>query len=86
MLSPNDDFANFEVLNYLLGDPAGRIDHHTRQLHPARPCSDSVAMQQARGYNPYKFGIVGGSDSHNTGVPVPAGQLLRRARAALTAT
>jgi Protein of unknown function (DUF3604) len=26
-------------------------------------------MQQARGYNPYKFGIVGGSDSHNTGVP-----------------
>jgi Protein of unknown function (DUF3604) len=26
-------------------------------------------MEQARGYNPYKFGIVGGSDSHNTGVP-----------------
>jgi hypothetical protein len=26
-------------------------------------------MQQARGYNPYKTGIVGGSDSHNTAVP-----------------
>ena len=26
-------------------------------------------MQDTRGYNPYKFGFVGGSDSHNTGVP-----------------
>ena len=26
-------------------------------------------MQDARGYNPYKFGIAGGSDSHNTGSP-----------------
>ena len=26
-------------------------------------------MQEARGYNPYKIGFVGGSDSHNTGVP-----------------
>ena len=26
-------------------------------------------MQDARGYNPYKFGMAGGSDSHNTGSP-----------------
>jgi hypothetical protein len=26
-------------------------------------------MQGAKGYNPYRFGLVGGSDSHNTGVP-----------------
>jgi hypothetical protein len=26
-LSPEDDFANFEVLHYLLGDPAGRVVH-----------------------------------------------------------
>ena len=23
-------------------------------------------MQEARGYNPYKFGLVGGSNSHDT--------------------
>ena len=26
-------------------------------------------MQDTRGYNPYKFGMAGGSDSHNTGSP-----------------
>ncbi len=26
-------------------------------------------MQATKGYNPYKLGFVGGSDSHNTGVP-----------------
>ena len=26
-------------------------------------------MQDSRGYNPYKVGFVGGSDSHDTGVP-----------------
>ncbi|WP_245439733.1 DUF3604 domain-containing protein [Microvirga aerophila] len=67
-LFPNDEFANFEVLTYLLGDPAGRIPHipgsYIRQAY-----KDGLSMQGARGYNPYKFGLVGGSDSHNTGVP-----------------
>ena len=26
-------------------------------------------MQDTQGFNPYKIGFVGGSDSHNTGVP-----------------
>ncbi|WP_310075721.1 DUF3604 domain-containing protein [Phyllobacterium sp. 1468] len=30
---------------------------------------DGISMQDTRGYNPYKMGFVGGSDSHNTGVP-----------------
>jgi hypothetical protein len=68
LLSPNDEFANYELLNYLLGFPQGRT--------PAIPGSfvrqalkDGIAMQATRGYNPYKTGVVGGSDSHNTGVP-----------------
>jgi Protein of unknown function (DUF3604) len=67
-LSPNDEFANFEIMTYLLGDPAGRF--------PTIPGSyvrdalkTGVAMQDTRGYNPYKTGVVGGSDSHNSGVP-----------------
>ena len=38
-------------------------------------------MQETRGYNPYKFGVVGASDSHNTAVAYTAIELFRRPRA-----
>ncbi len=68
LLSPNDEFANYEILNFLLGNPEDAFitigGSFVRQA-----LKDGIAMQQAKGYNPYKTGIVGGSDSHNTGVP-----------------
>jgi hypothetical protein len=67
-LSPNDEFANYEILSYLLSDPQGRFStipgSYVRQA-----LKDGLSMQSARGYNAYKTGVVGGSDSHNTGVP-----------------
>ena len=36
---------------------------------PARRLKDGITMQDVRGFNPYKFGMAGGSDSHNTGSP-----------------
>ncbi len=68
LLSPNDEFANYEVLSYLLGNPEGRFDHIVGS-YSRQALKDGLTMQDARGYNPYKFGFVGGSDSHNTGVP-----------------
>ena len=68
LLSPNDEFANFEILSFLLGNPQGRIPHifgsYVRQA-----LKDGLAMQDTKGFNPYKFGFGGGSDSHNTAVP-----------------
>ncbi|HTO49730.1 MAG TPA: DUF3604 domain-containing protein [Burkholderiales bacterium] len=70
LLSPNDEFASYEMATALLGMPAteGRIDRiqgsFARQAY-----KDGLAMQDVRGYNPYKFGMAGGSDSHNTGSP-----------------
>gem|GEM_PF-17094 len=71
LLSPNDEFASYELFqDGLLGQPAtgGRIDHiqgsYARQAY-----KDGITMQDVRGYNPYKFGMAGGSDSHNTGSP-----------------
>ena len=68
LLSPNDEFASYELLVFLLGEPQGGI--------PTIPGSyirqglkDGIAMQQAKGYNPYKMGFVGGSDSHNSAAP-----------------
>lgn len=68
LLSPNDEFANFEILPYLLGDPAGRIPHIVGS-YARQALKDGLAMQETEGFNPYKFGFGAASDSHNTAVP-----------------
>ena len=64
-LSPNDEFARHEILEYLLGgaDRAPRL--HGSYIREAY--QNGLAMQDTRGYNPYKFGLVGASDTHDTG-------------------
>jgi hypothetical protein len=44
LLSPTDEFANFEILTYLLGDPAGRIPHVLGSY--ARQASSLVGSQR----------------------------------------
>ncbi|HEY6388445.1 MAG TPA: DUF3604 domain-containing protein [Candidatus Acidoferrum sp.] len=70
LLSPNDEFSNYEISSYLLGLPSnnGRVDHIVGS-YARQALKDGIAMQDVRGYNPYKFGMAGGSDSHNTGAP-----------------
>ena len=70
LLSPNDEFASYELSSGLLGLPAdvGRIDN-IQGSYGRQALKDGIAMQDVRGYNPYKFGMAGGSDSHNTGSP-----------------
>ncbi len=70
LLSPNDEFAGYEMYEAILGLPAdvGRIDRITGS-YARQALKDGLAMQDVRGYNPYKFGMAGGSDSHNTGSP-----------------
>ena len=66
MLSPDDEFANFEVLNYLLFVTQNRpIRISGSYIREA--LKNGIAMQSCRGYNPYKVGFVCGSDSHDTG-------------------
>ncbi len=70
LLSPNDEFANYEIYSGLLGLPPdiGRVDH-IHGSYARQALKDGITMQDVRGYNPYKFGMAGGSDSHNTGSP-----------------
>ena len=70
LLSPNDEFASYELQSFLIGLPGdnGRIPHIVGS-YARQALKDGVAMQDTRGYNPYKFGFVAGSDSHNSGVP-----------------
>lgn len=70
ILSPNDEFASYEIASALLGQKAdgGRVDH-IQGSYGRQALKDGITMQDVRGYNPYKFGMAGGSDSHNTGSP-----------------
>ncbi len=67
-LSPNDEFANYEVFVWHIlgskGGPPREYGSYVRQAY-----RDGVALEQARGFNPYKFGVVSGSDSHVSVVP-----------------
>lgn len=70
LLSPNDEFASYELYSALLGllPTVGRVDH-VAGSYARQALKDGLAMQDVRGYNPYKLGMAGGSDSHNTGSP-----------------
>jgi Protein of unknown function (DUF3604) len=68
LLSPNDEFSNFEIFSNLLGDPSGRVPHIVGS-YARQALKDGLAMQDARGFNPYKFGFGAAADSHNTAVP-----------------
>jgi hypothetical protein len=69
-LSPNDEFAGFEIMSFLLGvdNSVSRVNgSYIRQAY-----QNGLAMQSTRGYNPYKMGVLGASDSHNTVVSYTA--------------
>jgi hypothetical protein len=69
-LSPSDEFASFELMSFLLG-----VDNSTSRVNGSyirQAYQNGLAMQATRGYNPYKMGVVGASDSHNTVVAYTA--------------
>ena len=78
-LSPNDEFADYEIWSTMLGDPTGRLTHIVGS-YARQALKDGLALEDVKGFNPYKFGFGAASDSHATGDPLPAGQLLRHHR------
>ncbi|HQR49393.1 MAG TPA: DUF3604 domain-containing protein [Steroidobacteraceae bacterium] len=70
LLSPNDEFASYELTSGLLGLPAtaGRVDK-IQGSYGRQALKDGLTLQDVSGFNPYKFGFGAASDSHNTGSP-----------------
>lgn len=65
-LSPNDEFANFELFENLInvGMPGAIKYSYIRQGLVL-----GMMIEDQFGYNPYKFGFAGGSDSHSAYSP-----------------
>ena len=68
ILSPNDEYAGFEIMSVLLGNPPGRVPHIVGS-YARQALKDGLALEETKGFNPYKFGFGAASDSHNTAVP-----------------
>lgn len=63
-LSPNDEFADFELWNTTVGAAnviAPDIGGYVRNAY-----GRGLALEQKLSVNPYKFGVIGSTDSHNS--------------------
>ena len=63
LLSPNDEFAGFEIMEWYIGSttPITKFDGG----YVRKALKDGMEFQAKLGANPYKFGFVGASDTHN---------------------
>ena len=62
ILSPNDEFADFEVVDERVGSGIKVTQFHGGYVRDAY--RTGLTMQESQGFDPYKFGVVGASDSH----------------------
>ena len=68
LLSPNDEFARYEMFPVLLGNPEGRVPHVVGS-YARQALKDGLAMQDTEGFNPYRFGFGAASDAHDSAAP-----------------
>ncbi len=66
-LSPNDEFADFEVYQYTLGTGDPRKEGQVSGSFVREAFKNGLAIAQEIGGNPFQFGVIGSSDSHNSG-------------------
>ena len=63
-LSPNDEFADFEIYEKLL---SSFIDSKVNGSYIREALARGFALEKATGTNPYAFGFIGSSDTHVAG-------------------
>jgi len=64
-LSPNDEFADFEIWDYTLGTTAERPTHR-KGSYARQAFLEGIKLENEGIGNPFKYGIIGDSDSHNS--------------------
>ena len=67
-LSPNDEWADFEISPTILGLP--NTVSRPQGSYARQALRDGLAIESRTGVNPYRFGMLGSSDGHNASSPV----------------
>ncbi len=62
-LSPNDEWSNFEIMESYIG--TNKKITHFAGGYVREALKDGILMQEQHGFNPYKMGFIGSSDTHN---------------------
>ena len=68
MLSPNDEFSDFEIDGMRVASPIKITKFAGGYVRDAY--RTGLEFQDTKGFNPYRFGLIGSSDSHTGIVPV----------------
>jgi hypothetical protein len=68
-LSPNDEFAGFEIWDYTLASTATPPEHK-RGGYMREALIRGLQLQQDGRGNPFKYGFIGDSDSHNSAASI----------------
>jgi len=63
-LSPNDEYANFEIYELLL---ASQVTSKINGSYIREALARGLELEKQTGTNPYQFGLIGSSDSHVVG-------------------
>ncbi|WP_321488684.1 DUF3604 domain-containing protein [uncultured Hyphomonas sp.] len=63
-LSPNDEWANFEIYDQLLG---AYVVGATKGSYVREAYINGLKLQEEKGFDPFRFGMVAASDSHVAG-------------------
>ena len=67
-LSPNDEFADFMISDYLIaGEQSGKLRGKAKGSYARDALRSGLVLEEQTGVNPYKFGQIGSSDTHNAG-------------------
>ena len=61
-LSPNDEWANFEIMPFRI---ASQLESKPEGSYVREALKNGIEMESKKGFNPFKFGFIGSSDTHN---------------------
>jgi hypothetical protein len=64
-LSPNDEWADFEIMPYRIGSP---LPSEPLGSYVRNALQRGLSMEDKGGVNPYKFGFIGSSDTHTAAI------------------
>ena len=61
-LSPNDEWADFEIMKVRI---ASNLPSQPQGSYVREALRNGIEFQATKGFNPFKFGVIGSSDTHN---------------------